>query len=110
MSQITAVGRLVRNKGITVGILYLAAILYSPSYCFGVPVTPIINPHMVFNNAAGAACAGCSLYTYASGTTTPSPTYTDATGTSQNTNPIILGTDGGKNIWLGTNSYKLILV
>jgi len=64
---------------------------------------------MVFNNAAGAACAGCSLYTYASGTTTPSPTYTDATGTSQNTNPIILGTDGGKNIWLGTNSYKLIL-
>jgi hypothetical protein len=36
-------------------------------------------------------------------------TYTDATGTSQNTNPIVLDAAGGANIWLGANSYKLIL-
>lgn len=74
-----------------------------------VPVTPVVQPHMVFNNNSGLACAGCSLFSYAAGTTTPQPTYTDSTGTSQNTNPIILGADGGANIWLGSSSYKLVL-
>jgi hypothetical protein len=75
-----------------------------------VAVAPIVQPHMVFNDNTGLACAGCSLYSYAAGTTTPRPTYTDSTGTSQNTNPIVLGTDGGANIWLGANSYKLVLI
>jgi len=73
---------------------------------------------MVFNNAVGLACAGCSLYSYQAGSTTPQPTYTDATGTSQNTNPIILGADGGPltpsgssgAIWMGLNSYKFVLI
>lgn len=75
-----------------------------------VPVTPIVQPHMTFNSSAGLACAGCSLYTYIAGTTTPQPTYTNALGSSQNTNPIILGADGGANIWLGVNSYKFVLI
>jgi hypothetical protein len=74
-----------------------------------VPVTPIIQPHMTFLNNSGLACAGCSLYSYAAGTTTPLPTFTDSTGTGQNTNPIILGADGGANIWLSAGSYKLVL-
>lgn len=74
-----------------------------------VQTTPAVVPHVTFLNNNGLACAGCSLYTYQAGTTTPEPTYTDSSGMSQNPNPIILGADGGANIWLGTNSYKLIL-
>lgn len=83
-----------------------------------VPVTPIVQPHMTFVNSAGTACVGCLLYSYAAGSTTPQATYTDSTGTSQNTNPIILGADGGPltpggssgAIWLGTSAYKLVLI
>ena len=75
-----------------------------------VPVGPIVQPHVTFVNASGGACAGCSLYTYAAGTTTPQATYTDSTGTSVNTNPIILDAAGGAQIWLGITSYKLVLV
>jgi hypothetical protein len=83
-----------------------------------VPVTPVINPHMTFNDTTGLACAGCSLYSYAAGSTTPQATYTDSTGATQNTNPVILGTDGGPltpsgtsgAIWLGQNAYKLVLI
>lgn len=83
-----------------------------------VPVTPMQNPHPVFNDITGLACAGCSLYSYAAGSTTPQPTYTDSSGTSQNTNPVILGQDGGPltpsgssgAIWMGTSAYKFVLI
>jgi len=60
--------------------------------------------------------AGGKIYTYAAGTTTKIPTYTDSTGSSQNTNPIILDSAGfccipsGAGIWLteGTN-YKFVV-
>lgn len=74
-----------------------------------VPVTPIVQPHVTFVDGAGSPCATCKLYTDAAGTTTPLATYADATGTSQNTNPIVLDAAGGANIWMGANSYKFIL-
>lgn len=82
-----------------------------------VPVAPITNPHITFVTAAGLPCAGCNFYTYAAGTTTPLATYVDSTGTSVNTNPIVLGPDGGPatpsgstgGIWLGNSAYKLVL-
>src|SRR6266702_3788653 len=82
-----------------------------------VPVTPIVQPHMTFVDAAGNPCAGCSLFTYTAGTTTPFPTYTDSLGTSVNPNPIILDASGGPQtpsgssggIWVGRVSYKFIL-
>lgn len=74
-----------------------------------VAVTPIVQPRVTFVNNSGGPCATCKLYSYAAGTTTPLATYTDASGISQNTNPIILDAAGGANIWLGANSYKLIL-
>jgi hypothetical protein len=43
------------------------------------------------------------------GSTTPLATYTDATGTSVNSNPIILDAAGGAQIWLGSSSYKFVL-
>jgi len=75
-----------------------------------VPVRPIQQPHMTFVNSTGAPCAGCKLYSYIAGSTTPQATYIDSTGTSVNTNPIILGADGGANIWLSSLSYKLVLI
>ena len=80
--------------------------------------TPIVQPHMVFSDITGLACSGCSLYSYAAGTTTPQATYTDSTGATQNTNPVILGQDGGPltpggssgAIWMSNLSYKFVLV
>jgi hypothetical protein len=89
---------------------YFLLVALLSGQCFAqVPVTPIVQPRVTFVNGAGAPCAGCTLDTYAAGTTTRLATYTDATGTSQNTNPIVLDAAGGANIWLGANSYKLIL-
>jgi hypothetical protein len=73
-------------------------------------VTPTMRPHQNFVDNSGNPCALCSLYSYAAGTTTPQATFTDSTGTSQNTNPIVLDVAGGANIWLTTTqSYKFIL-
>jgi hypothetical protein len=74
-----------------------------------VSVVPIVSPHMSFVNAVGQACAGCKLQTFSAGTTTPLATYTDNTGTSQNTNPIILDLTGSANIWFQESAYKLVL-
>lgn len=60
----------------------------------------------------GTPLTGGKLYTYIAGTTTPATTYTDSTGTTANTNPVILNSAGRVpyEIWLtsGTN-YKFIL-
>lgn len=72
-------------------------------------VTPIVQPRVSFVDDKGKECAGCKLYSYSAGSTTPLATYTDATGGSQNTNPITLDPSGSATIWLGKNSYKFIL-
>lgn len=68
------------------------------------------SPFMQFFDITGAPLAGGLLYTYAAGTSTPQDTYTDASGTIANTNPIVLNTRGEAAIWLGMSaSYKFIL-
>lgn len=74
-----------------------------------VAVSPILQPHVTFVDASGAPCAGCKFYSYAAGTSTPLATYTDSSGVSQNTNPIILDAAGGAQIWPSNNSYKFVL-
>jgi hypothetical protein len=68
------------------------------------------NAKQQFFDANGNPLAGGKVYTYAAGTTTPIVTYTDSTGATNNTNPIILDSRGEANIWLtpGTN-YKFKL-
>lgn len=74
-------------------------------------VTPIVQPHQTFVDDSGSPCASCKLYTYAAGTTTPQPTYTDSSGTVQNQNPIVLDIAGGANIWVSnTLAYKYVLI
>ena len=50
----------------------------------------------------GIPLSGALLWTYAAGTSTPSPTFTDQTGTVQNGNPLVLNAFGrppSVNIW-----------
>lgn len=77
-----------------------------------VAVSPILQPHQFYanSNIGGAPCAGCSLYSYAAGTTNPQPTYTDSTGNTQNTNPVVLDASGDATIWTAIgSSYKFVL-
>lgn len=61
------------------------------------------------NDGNGNPLSGGKLYTYEAGTTTPKATYTDASGDTANTNPVILDSNGSADVWLGTGSYKFDL-
>lgn len=65
-----------------------------------------------FDDTSGAPLAGGKIWTYAAGTTTPLATYTDSTGSSLATNPVILdpaGVAGVAGIWLTSASYKFVI-
>ena len=66
-------------------------------------------PKLQFFDANGAPLAGGLLYTYAAGTTTPLASYTNSTGSTANTNPIVLDSRGEANVWLGAAIYKFAL-
>lgn len=67
------------------------------------------SPLMQFTTTAGAPLIGGKVYTYAAGTTSALATYTDSTGATANTNPVILNTRGEAAIWLSPASYKFAL-
>jgi hypothetical protein len=67
-------------------------------------------PKLQFFGTDGLPLVGGKLYTYAAGTTTPLASYTDHTGTTENTNPVILDSNGEADVWLpDTTSYKYVL-
>ena len=66
-------------------------------------------PKLQFFDANGDPLVGGLLYTYEAGTTTPLASYTDSTGVSANTNPIVLDSRGEANVWLGADIYKFAL-
>ena len=66
-------------------------------------------PKLQFFDANGAPLVGGLLYTYEAGSTTPLATYTDSTGVSANTNPIVLDSRGEANVWLAGDIYKFAL-
>ena len=72
-----------------------------------VTLTP--SPKMQFFTAAGLPLVGGKLFTYASGTTAPLVTYTDDTGNTANTNPVILDSRGEAGVWLGPSRYTFVL-
>lgn len=67
------------------------------------------SPKMQFESAAGVPLSGGKVYTYTAGTTTPQATFTDSTGATPNSNPVILNSRGEASIWLGAASYKFKL-
>ena len=67
-------------------------------------------PKLQFFGTDGLPLVGGKLYTYAAGTTTPLASYTDHTGVTENTNPVILDSNGEASVWLPeTTSYKYVL-
>ena len=66
-------------------------------------------PKLQFFDANGAPLVGGKLYTYVAGSTTPLASYTDSTGNTANTNPIILDSRGEANVWLAGAIYKFAL-
>ncbi len=66
-------------------------------------------PKLQFFDANGVPLVGGKLYSYAAGTTTPLATYTSASETTFNTNPIILNSRGEAEVWLGSPLYKFKL-
>jgi hypothetical protein len=68
------------------------------------------NPKQQFFDANGQPLVGGKIYTYEAGTSTAVATYTDSSGTTANTNPIILDSRGMCNIWLlDTVVYKYVV-
>jgi len=67
------------------------------------------SPKMQFLDANGNPMVGGKLYTYAAGTTTPLATYTDYSGGTPNTNPVILDSRGEASVWIGTALYYMEL-
>jgi hypothetical protein len=68
------------------------------------------SPKLQFFDANGNPLVGGQLYTYAAGTTTPLASYTDSSGSTANTNPIILDSRGEANVWLASGTaYKFVL-
>jgi len=67
-------------------------------------------PKAQFFDANGSPLVGGKVYTYAAGTTTPLETYTDESGVTPNTNPVILDSRGECNLWFSpASSYKVVL-
>lgn len=63
----------------------------------------------IFDNSGNLAIGGL-VYTYIAGSSTPAATYTDSTGTTQNTNPIVANSRGEVTIWLDpTVVYKFVV-
>src|SRR5277367_4357678 len=65
-------------------------------------------PKYFASDSVGRPLAGGKVYTYSAGTTNPQATFTDSTGAATNSDPVILDSGGGANIWLQTGvAYKI---
>lgn len=74
-----------------------------------VPVTVAPTMKLQFFSNAGLPLANGCLSSFAAGTSNPQATYTDSTGTAQNTNPVILDAAGRADIWVTAQAYKFVL-
>jgi len=75
-------------------------------------LSPLAGAGWQFFDDNGDTLTGGLLYTYAAGTTTPLTTFTDSTGATPNTNPIVLDSAGrvSAQVFLTTgSSYKFVL-
>ncbi len=71
-------------------------------------LSPWLKPRF-FITGTNRPLAGGLMYTYKAGTTTPAKTYSDDSGT-ENTNPIVLDSDGQCDLYLDDSvSYRIIL-
>ena len=100
-----SIGRVYITNVLLVFFLFLFAIEAKAQ----VPVSVGPEPKTQFLDNAGAPLAGGIVCTYQAGTSTPFATYTDATGSVQNSNPVVLDSAGRANIWWQAAAYKVVL-
>lgn len=70
-------------------------------------IAPFVFWQTLDNN--GDPLNGGTIESYEAGTTTPKDTFTDETGSTANTNPIVLDSAGRADIWLDVGEYKFVL-
>lgn len=87
-----------------------AGLCLSAFVCSAQTAQPLFQPHVTFVNNSGEPCAGCKLWSWSAGTTTPQPTYTDASEATQNQNPVVLDASGSAAVWMGSSAYKFALI
>lgn len=88
----------------------IAAFMLMAAPCLNAQLlSPINFPVFRALDQNGKPLAGGKLYTYAAGTSTLQVTYTDATGASPNTNPVILDSTGTAHVFMAPLTYKFIL-
>lgn len=80
--------------------LFLLFLLVSLPALAAVPVTLAPIPQFFALDSSGRPLGFGCVFAFQSGTTTPIATYTDASGVTPNTNPVILNAAGSANIWL----------
>ena len=78
-----------------------------------VNLSPVGGVAVQFFTNSGAVLTGGKIFTYAAGTTTPQATFTNASGSTSHSNPIILDASGrvpSGEIWLTDGfAYKFLL-
>lgn len=76
-------------------------------------LSPVAGAAWQFFTDDGVPLSGGKIFTYLSGTTTPTPTYTTAAGDIAHTNPIILDSAGRVptgEVWVdGSIRYKFVI-
>lgn len=71
-------------------------------------LAPLVR-QLFLNPSTGAPASGFKVFQYAAGTTTKLATFTDSTGATPNTNPILLDSLGECDIWIPVGvSYKFV--
>jgi hypothetical protein len=89
--------------------LLLAALMLFPALAPAQNYAPATIPVVQFFDDSGDPCAGCKLYSFITGTSTPQSTYSDTAGTA-NANPLILDASGRGTVYLiSTAQYRLRL-
>ena len=82
-------------------------LLAASAFAQNAALMPVVRQQ--FFSAAGVPLAGGFVFTYAAGTTNQLATYTDSSGTSLNSNPVVLDSAGMASIWLGPNTYDIVV-
>jgi hypothetical protein len=91
--------------------IVFAALLLCASLASGqTPVTLFTGGQFVSYLQNGEPNAFGCLFTYASGTSTPISTYTDFTGVTFNSNPVVLTAGGTANVWMVSGTLYRVVV
>ena len=88
-------------------VLLALIFLFGSTAYAQVALMPFTKSQFFDNN--GRPCAGCKLFTYQAGTTTPLVSYHDSAGVIPNTNPVVMDSAGRADVWLTAVAYKLIM-